>query len=38
MDTTDSKITFDAFGVCDHCQDFLSNVMLNWHVYEKGEK
>ena len=22
MDTTDSKITFDANGVCDHCNDF----------------
>ena len=23
MDTTDSKITFDEKGVCDHCHNFL---------------
>jgi len=22
MDTTDSKITFDENGVCDHCRNF----------------
>ncbi|GAB1474498.1 N-acetyl sugar amidotransferase [Bacteroidota bacterium] len=26
MDTTDPNINFDINGVCDHCQDFLSNV------------
>jgi N-acetyl sugar amidotransferase len=36
MDTTDSKITFDENGVCDHCNDFYKNVMPNWHTDERG--
>ncbi len=36
MDTSDSKITFDENGVCDHCNDFYSNVKPNWHTDEKG--
>lgn len=36
MDTTDSKITFDANGVCDHCNDFYKNVQPNWHTDERG--
>ncbi|HAS6025456.1 TPA: N-acetyl sugar amidotransferase [Vibrio vulnificus] len=36
MDTTDSKITFDSKGVCDHCNDFYENVQPNWHTDEKG--
>jgi len=36
MDTTDSKISFDEEGVCDHCNDFLKNVKPNWHTNEKG--
>jgi N-acetyl sugar amidotransferase len=36
MDTTDSKITFDENGVCDHCNDFYENVLPNWHTDEKG--
>jgi N-acetyl sugar amidotransferase len=30
MDTTDTKITFDANGVCDHCNNFYSNVLPQW--------
>ena len=30
MDTTDTKITFDANGVCDHCTNFYSNVLPRW--------
>jgi N-acetyl sugar amidotransferase len=30
MDTTDSKITFDDLGVCDHCRDFKKNVYSVW--------
>ena len=26
MDTTDSKITFDENGVCDHCRNFDKNI------------
>jgi len=36
MDTSDSRITFDAKGVCDHCSDFYKNVLPNWHTDERG--
>ncbi len=36
MDTTDSAITFDENGVCDHCRDFEENVRPNWHTDERG--
>lgn len=36
MDTTDSRITFDGNGVCDHCNDFYTNVKPNWHTDELG--
>lgn len=36
MDTSDSVITFDADGVCDHCQDFKANVLPGWHTDERG--
>ena len=36
MDTTDSKISFDEKGVCDHCNDFHKNVLPNWHTDERG--
>ncbi|WP_316346918.1 N-acetyl sugar amidotransferase [Desulfuromonas acetoxidans] len=36
MDTTDSKITFDENGVCDHCRDFKENVLPVWHTDERG--
>lgn len=36
MDTTDSKITFDDRGVCDHCTDFYENVLPNWNADERG--
>ena len=38
MDTSDSKITFDEHGVCDHCNDFRNNVLPKWHYDEKGRK
>lgn len=38
MDTTDSKITFDENGVCDHCRDFYTNTLPNWHCDKKGRK
>lgn len=37
MDTTDSKIAFDANGVCDHCNNFYRNILPNWHTDERGE-
>lgn len=36
MDTSDSRITFDENGMCDHCQDFYANVKPNWHTDERG--
>lgn len=36
MDTSDSKISFDDNGVCDHCNDFYTNVKPKWHTDEKG--
>lgn len=38
MDTTDSAITFDADGVCDHCRTFESQVLPNWHTDKRGER
>jgi N-acetyl sugar amidotransferase len=36
MDTTDTKISFNEKGVCDHCNDFYENVKPNWHTDERG--
>ncbi|MDR6786143.1 N-acetyl sugar amidotransferase [Pedobacter africanus] len=36
MDTSDSKISFDESGVCDHCNDFKENVLPNWHPDDLG--
>jgi len=36
MDTTDSKITFDADGVCDHCNTFYQKTLPSWHPDETG--
>ncbi len=36
MDTSDSRITFDENGVCDHALDFYANVKPNWHTGERG--
>ncbi len=38
MDTTDSKITFDENGVCDHCNTFYKDIQPYWHTDEKGTK
>ena len=32
MDTSDTRIQFDANGICDHCNDFINNVKPNWIV------
>lgn len=34
MDTTDSKIVFDADGVCDHCRNFDKNIKPYWKPNE----
>lgn len=36
MDTTDTAITFDERGVCDHCTGFYRDVLPNWHPNESG--
>jgi N-acetyl sugar amidotransferase len=36
MDTTDSAITFDGRGVCDHCNTFFTKTKPNWHTDERG--
>lgn len=38
MDTTDTRISFDDNGVCDHCKSFYSNVLPQWHPDENGKK
>ena len=37
MDTSDSRISFDEKGVCDHCNDFYENVKPNWHTDDRGK-
>lgn len=36
MDTSDSAITFDDKGVCDHCRTFYGEVLPNWHTDQRG--
>ncbi len=37
MDTSDSAITFDSKGRCDHCQSFYENLVPNWHTDQRGK-
>lgn len=36
MDTTDSAITFDVDGVCDHCNNFYKKILPHWQTDETG--
>jgi N-acetyl sugar amidotransferase len=36
MDTTDSQITFDSAGVCDHCRTFRDHTLPSWDTGAKG--
>lgn len=38
MNTTDTKITFDEKGVCDHCNTFDKDILPFWHTDQKGTK
>jgi N-acetyl sugar amidotransferase len=38
MDTTDSKISFDEKGVCDHCNTYYKDILPKWHTDEKGHQ
>ena len=37
MDTTDTAIVFDQFGVCDHCLSFDKDIVPNWKTGEDGK-
>ena len=37
MDTSDSSITFDSKGVCDHCITYYDKVLPNWHPNDHGK-
>ena len=36
MDTSDSVISFDETGMCDHCTSFYRDVKPNWHPNGRG--
>ena len=36
MDTSDSKITFDEKGVCDHCNTFFNHTLPKWRNGNEG--
>lgn len=38
MDTTDPNISFNSDGVCDHCIDYYSQTLPNWHPNPYGNK
>lgn len=38
MDTSDSQISFDENGICDHCRGFKAHVEPNWHPDATGER
>ncbi|MFN4289410.1 MAG: N-acetyl sugar amidotransferase [Permianibacter sp.] len=38
MDTSDSMISFDSEGVCDHCHSYDQHVLPNWHTDERGRR
>lgn len=38
MDTSDSKISFDAEGRCEYCNNYYDNILPNWHPDERGLK
>lgn len=38
MDTTDSMISFDENGVCDHCRTFHAEIAPNWHTDAHGRE
>jgi N-acetyl sugar amidotransferase len=37
MDTTDSLISFDPLGVCDHCNTFKKVTLPSWHTGHNGQ-
>lgn len=37
MDESDSQITFDVDGVCDHCNGFKRDVLPHWRPNDEGK-
>lgn len=37
MDTTDSKIIFDENGICDHCNNYYTNLLPAWENLSKDK-
>lgn len=37
MDTSDSEISFDQKGICNHCHEFETVARQNWFPNEKGQ-
>ena len=38
MDTSDSMITFDEHGICDHCINFKKHTLPNWPKGENAKR
>ena len=38
MDTTDPRISFDSYGVCDYCLNFKHSIKPSWDTDEKGSE
>ena len=38
MDTTDSNITFDQNGVCNHCKKYEERIKNELHIDQKGQE
>ena len=38
MDTTDSNISFDKSGVCDHCNTYFKYIKPKWNYNEIGQQ
>ena len=38
MDTSDTKISFDDRGFCDHCQTFYQQTLPNWPKSDLAKK
>lgn len=38
MDTTDTEITFDQQGICNHCHEFDSVISKRWFPNEEGKR
>ena len=32
MDTSDTAIVFDEFGICDHCRTFDREILPTWNM------